>query len=81
MKDLSKQPKKIKDQHQKVKHLIRDINDVDAKTVSIFAQTPLREKLGMPPMEIRNTLEEGLKDLETISNIHKKQEEKLNGIS
>lgn len=80
MKDLSKQPKRIKDKHEKVKHLIRDIEDKDGVT-TIIAQTPLRERLGYPPMHIINSFEAGLDDLKTISDLHTKQEEKLNGIS
>lgn len=79
MKDLTKQPKKIKDKFNEVKTLVKDIKDVDDKTVSVFAQTPLREKLGLPPMELRNTLEGALSDLKTISDLHQRKE--LDGIS
>lgn len=79
MKDLSKEKKEIKDSFNLVKHLVSDIRDNDDKEVIVTAQTPLRKRLGLPPMEIKNSLAGALKDLKTISDMHAEKEK--NGIS
>lgn len=56
------------------------MNDVNKNFVSIIAQTPLREKLGYPPMEIRNTIESALDDLKTIRDIHESKLNELNNV-
>ncbi len=68
--DISKQQKKVKEKYEKVKHLIDEMDD-DGKKVRIVASTTLRSISGRPPVEIINpNLEEALKDLDTLENIH-----------
>lgn len=66
--DISQENQTVQDLYDQVKNLVLDIQKNEDRYI-IVAQTPLRVNLGLPPMEIVNTLEAGLQDLKTISKM------------